>query len=297
MEPLGLGPTVIDGTPLTVDSISRRNWSTVAVAEDHRGERVFLKQFRDATGQWRPYDLDHERHGTELLASAGLDSVEVEPPVLVDRDRGVLGYRWQPVVTLDEAIRSGHRQLPSIVSDLGATAPRLLGALEAMADGLEAKRRHRPWAAGQLIACPKGLDYRNLGWRPRDRVLMFDPGPVQLAPIEEAAAKLICSALLLNFGRPLRRCVRGVDLDVAAPLTQPLLRFTNRSALDYELDRLLRHRLQEPKPRSVAERIAAGPATRVVGKRYWASMQRWIDAQPLPAANHEPKPLPISETP
>ena len=274
---LALGWRTVGDLDVRIDCIIRRNWSTVADGELRSGERVFIKQFRDARGDWRKGDLPNEVDGVAQLATLPLDCVDVVVPIAQSEPDHTVVYPWLDMTTLDVALRTNPDLVPAMVSALAAVVPQLLTELQAAAPLTEARVRSRKWATGPATVCPKGLDLRNLGWTSdRARVIFFDCGPVQIAPLEEATAKIITSALLMNFGHPVRRMLSGVDTDLTDALVEPVIGLTSVAAMEYELARLWRHRTDEPKASQRRERLLVRPATAILGRRYWADMNRWV---------------------
>lgn len=262
---------------VTVESVTQRNWSRVARGTSPEGP-VFLKQFVDRVGRPRPSDLHHEVRGVQLAAT--LPSVETVPLVGESSDRLVLAYRWSDVVAVDDLLRRAPHAvferrwrreilpgLPALLDDLAAAS--------ATADVGAAK--HRPWASAGEVVGLKGLDVRNLGV-PNEpaanrRLVLFDPGKPYRAPVEEAAAKLVVSVGLLNWGAPVGRFRRGVPRPLLADVLGVVAGRVNAEALRAEVDLQRRVRLGELPAGRGLQGAARRGAVLVLGRRYLRDLE------------------------
>lgn len=262
----------------------QRNWSRVGIARfvdesgDHPGEMVFLKQFFGTDGSWHPELMEYERQGT-LVAGAALGDRVVTPEVLfVDESRLLMGFRYCNVVSTDVLLRRDPVEFGEAVRPVLDTAVELLEAMRqppaAAVDSLAVKPR--PYGGAPNALNFKGFDIRNLGVLNSGAVMIFDLGRPYLAPIEEAAAKMLVSIGLLNWGRPVMRFIRGPDVRMLATAIELLGPYLDRDAIEAEIELQHSYRLGEPKAPNSFARGLKGLGIALLGGRYLDRMEEQI---------------------
>ncbi|MFK7739351.1 MAG: hypothetical protein AB8H80_03435 [Planctomycetota bacterium] len=280
----------IDGTRVNVSlhDICQRNWSRVAVGElsealPGQEARVFVKQFVDRRGEPHADHMNNELAGSRAATALETNGVRVMPVISVDQERLLLCYPWQILITPDELLRTNEAAFASRVGSLVDLARNFLDALhpcpEHIASGLKSKSR--PYGGAARALNLKGMDIRNWAWpcsTPGNVIdgppLVFDCGRPYLAPIEEAAAKLLVSFGLLNWGWPMRRFVRGPDaklLERVATVFQP---YVSRDAVLAEIDLQARVRMGEFQGSNAITRLGKRLTVEVIGRRYLRRLRR-----------------------
>lgn len=267
---------------VTCEDVQQRNWSRVARARTADGELLFLKQFLDRRGHWHADHRRFEEHGTEVARRALGDRFRVPRIRLSDAERVTIGYEHLEVDAFDSLLRDDPRRFDACRPLLLTRLVELVDALVAAAEldlGMLATKERAYESRGRAL-CFKGLDARNLGvLRGDEHVAAFDFGRPYRAPVEEAAAKLLVSVGLLNWGRPLSRFVRGPDRELLAEAARALAPWTAPAAVRAELA------LQRAvRTETIQGRFVEGALKRWgvlgVGRRYLRSLERACEELP-----------------
>lgn len=260
LQPVRVGEIVdVDGLgPITIDRVTQRNWSRVALG--HRGdERFFVKQFVDRVGGRHDRGYDGDRRSQELLGDEVLPGVRVVPVAGRVPDRLITVNPHIDMTTIDSINQAWprHREPASKVG-------------EALAQIL----RDRTVAADpNKISVWKGLDPKNVGWTPEGDLWVFDFGPPKVLSRSAAAARVMAAGLLsrwvarpgLHLVWPERSILRGV--------CEPIAEFTTFEAVDRELAHHAALRLREPQRVGLAA-AATRLGLRTLGRIHWAAVER-----------------------
>ncbi len=148
-----------------------------------------------------------------------------------------------------------------------------------MPDNLPVKERGY-FSAGNAVNF-KGIDIRNIAvcndkkYHGTDnRLVMFDFGRPYLAPVEEAAAKLFVSIGLLNWGRPVKRFIKGPDASLLEKAYPYFEEFLTAEAIRAELELQFRFRTDKYHGASESERIFKKLGINTLGARYFSALER-----------------------
>lgn len=280
--------------------IAQRNWSRVGagyLTTTEPGEpetRVFLKQFVSSSGQWHEQQCEYEKQGA-LLARQALNGIAHIPHIhAIDQTRLLHVYEHCEVITLDELLRINEpafeKYFPQVIAIMGEVLDKLQSLPSSIKlDSLSLK--HRPYGTNRQAINFKGIDIRNVGImasslnKPENiEVVMFDFGRPYLAPIEEAAAKLFVSVGLLNWGRPMRRFVRGPDTRLLASSHAQLKMFIDPAAVQAERDLQKRFRSKETKAPDKFTKILKNAGIKTVGQNYFRTLNRWCTRNLSPSS-------------
>ncbi|MCP3914034.1 MAG: hypothetical protein GY711_00585 [bacterium] len=261
----------------------QRNWSRVgqatAVGEDGTERKVFIKQMCDRGGAWHRDHFEYECQGA-AVATDLLGSVARVPQVLFRSDEHMLiAIEWAEVVPVDRVLRE------SDGAAFAAMFPEALRSLRAVLDTLfeagdrrpELNRKQRSYESRGLAVNFKGIDIRNTGFGPRTNnreMVIFDFGKPYTAPIEEAAAKLLVSVGLLNWGRPTSRFLKGPDASLVEQAFEQWRPYTSSAAIEAELALQNRFRFQEFQGGSRLEAVLKSAGVRTLGARYMRRLGR-----------------------
>lgn len=270
-----------------IRDVCQRNWSRVAIGElrepapdqgqEPQASHLFVKQFLDRRGEPHADHMHNELAGCRAATAIAAPGVRVMPVVATNESDMVLCYPWQKLITPDELLRTEQSAFASRIDALVELSRTLLGTFAhcPAAVAAELKSKHRNYGSAPQALNLKGLDIRNWAWpcsspgAPMDGApLMFDCGRPYLAPIEEAAAKLLVSFGLLNWGWPMRRFWRGPDAELLQKVVQRFDPFVDRNAVLAEIDLQERIRMGEFQGRNMVARLGKRLTVEVVGRRY-----------------------------
>ncbi len=273
--------------------ITQRNWSRVGAASlDAAGavtRSCFVKQYIDRSGVRHPDHWQYESEGV-LLAREILGSVVTVPALLLQDEQRLLNvFDHIDLITVDELLRQDENRFwhfyPLLLEQLS-------DVLQAMKDGAQHEvaaslpLKHRPYASQGLAINFKGFEIRNTGYQlPLDGdtaggialppVIMFDFVRPYLAPIEEAAAKLLVSIALLNWGKPLSRFIKGHDAEILDTAFYYIGQWTNRAAMEAELAIQEGFRFDTVKGASRSESQLKKVGLNLIGRRYLSRVRDW----------------------
>lgn len=268
-----------------VDEVRQRNWSrcgfaTVAAGTE-AGSRLFLKQFVDARGGCNPEKFAAER----TSAAFAQDRLRaLRHPLLQGHDdqRLLLAFEALPMETPERLHHAGGID-PGMWQALLDRLPALLEELTAP-DFLDAARTvfpHRPsvFPSAQAALVFKGLNLRNVGV-PTDQTgardfFLFDLGPGWIGPVEEASAKYVVSALLLNWGKPLHAFFKGPPRALVRSLAAALGDYSSQAAVAAELEHQF-HSRRFVIGRNRGEAATKAALLSTVGRLYGASARRCL---------------------
>ncbi len=280
--------------------VVQRNWSRVGsgayrVEGETPTTACFVKQYLDRSGTVHLDHLRYEYEGADV-AAALFDGIVTVPAVLgSDETRLVNVFEHCELITIDELLRDDEklfwRFFPLLLERYG-------DILQAMREGAETSLgatlpvKARPYRSqGQAINF-KGFEVRNTGYKlpleagTQDReltelppVVMFDFVRPYIAPIEEAAAKLMVSIGLLNWGKPLSRFVTGPDIEMLDMAYYYIGQWTNREAMEAELAIQNGFRFNTIKGATRSETGLKKAGLNIIGRRYMRRLERWSQRQ------------------
>ncbi len=259
--------------------VSQRNWSRVGLAVD--GERrAFVKQFVDADGNWHEQQFRFETDGARIAFDVLSDVVHVPRLVHVDEEHLLHFYEYCDVVATDTLLRREPERFRKEFPRLMETMSRVLaiaarGELPPGHTDLPVKQR--PYGGAPRALTFKGLDIRNvgIGYETRQPIVMFDFGRPYRAPVEEAAAKILVSVGLLNWGQPIQRFLKGPDTALLQSAVEPLAQYLDLDAVLAECRQQQRVRTTEIKATNPVMRALKTAGVRTVGQRYFRALIRW----------------------
>lgn len=305
MRPLKVGEPVAirrDGLEFVVrpESISQRNWSRVGIGRVVGGNaesgQVFLKQFIDSGGAVHREHFEYEREGCRAAAAVRQDGLAISQLAGESWPDALLGYPALNVITPDELLRRNPLDFSASLPGLLQAAAEFLRALpEAGARVGNLTRKERAFGSGSTALNFKGLDIRNIGvpldgqGRPSGgKPVMFDFGRPYLAPIEEAAGKLLVSVGLLNWGWPLGLFMAGPNAAVVEAAATAFAPFLDQAAIRSCLAFEMRIRLAEPPlGANAAIRLGKSAVIGTVGRWHLRQLEQLLDslaARPKPVA-------------
>ena len=276
---------------LRFGKVAQRNWSRVAVATltdvtdgmPARDKQVFVKQFHDANGNTHEKQCQFEREGAELAHDVLLPVLLVPRLLHVDMTWLLHIYEFCAMESVDELLRRAPDRFVATLPAVLDAAARTVDALHdaAQRESLRAllQVKERPYGQAASAVSFKGLDIRNMAVIVADdpaappRIAMFDFGRPYLAPVEEAAAKLYVSVGLLNWGRPVRRFVRGPDQSMLEAAGQSLYRYLDRDAILAEVAQQQRTRERDVKASGVITALLKTAGVRTLGRRYFRQLE------------------------
>ncbi len=268
-----------DGTLVTCDDVDQRNWSRVGKGTTGSGKPVFLKQYVTAGGSWQPTLWASEQQGHDIAGRVLGDVARIPDVIGTSGDVLVSVFEFVPMRPIDELLRTERdrfaRVFPGVtkaMADVLAVMAKVPGA------ELELPVSNVAYASARPALNFKGFDIRNVAMTQDGDMVLFDFGRPYVAPIEEAGAKLLVSIGMLNWGRPLRRFARGVDvalLEVAAAHLHP---FLDRAAVSEEIDLQRRFRFREVHGSNTIERVAKKAGLALLGRRYLRELEEWCSA-------------------
>lgn len=296
MRPLADGRTV-DWSPFTLDRVHvestsadhallvervwQRNWSRCAIARSGAGELYFLKQFVSRASTWHPEQLAAERTTAERVRKV-VQSCRVSMPVGCMESAVTLVYPWEEVRSVDEVLRENPGQVrefwPSVVERLAAVVQEL--ADSRCGEDSSLRRKRSPNASGAEALLFKGFEVRNVGWPTSSEslrdLLIFDYGPSYLSTTDEAAAKLLVSTAMLNWGHPATRHVRGVPKEMTSAMREALGPHLTRSAVEAEIESVKRSRVSAPMAKRSSVRRIKAPVIDMAMRIYLRSAQDYL---------------------
>jgi len=279
------GMKLLFGQPIgtvSVERVAKRNWSVVGIASATDGRRFFVKQFLGPRRELSPRAMLAECSSARLAANFLTPHIEVSLPQAHIENRALALYPLKVINTPDEIIRRDHAafrgQWPAICESM-STVLEVLRGDEALRYAEEAnlKRRRLEGPERRLSSvCFKGLELRNVSLDPTtNKLTIFDLGPACVGPASEGVARVAVSALLLNWGRPLRRFRLGPP---AARFNELLdsVGLDVKEACYRELDLQISSRVTSVKGASSAERTVKRALLFPFASRYETMCRRAI---------------------
>lgn len=272
-------------TRIRCQTVSRRVWSHVGICE-HIGsggvrQEYFVKQYIDRRGQPHADQWRQEQHGSRLAATALDGLVHISRIAFIAEEHLLNIFEYRPLHSMDELLREHPEAFASTVDHVIDTMGRVLDRLASPLDrdslaGLPEKRRS--FGAPTALNL-KGFEIRNVGLevsesrQPGQTVIMFDCGKPYLAPIEEAAAKLIVSIGMLNWGRPLRRFLLGPDTALLVKSFDIFTAYVDRRAIEEELRRNAVFRTRHVLAQNRLEEFLKYVGVKTIGNRYFRQLE------------------------
>jgi len=260
VPPIQVGETLRSSTlgPLTVMSVTQRNWSRVARVECD-GTTYFAKQFVDRVQRPHQRGFLGDQEVMESLATELCPGISVIPVLERIEDRLVYLSPHIEMATIDSVGSEIRRQVDRAAAVGGA----LRAILEERAVG----------DSPNSVSVWKGLDPKNIGWTDAGKLWVFDFGPRAVLPQSTAAARVIAAGLLCRWSATPGTHLVWPERDVLRAVCAPIVELTEFGAVETELARHTTLRLREPQRTGVA-----AAATRVglltLGRLHWASLTR-----------------------
>lgn len=253
-------------------------------------QELFLKQFLGRDGVVRRSLLEAEITGARVASRSFPEFVALPPLAGSNPEMVLLGYARLEFMPLDVALRDDRdvfeRAWPSICDQVLRIVERSTDCAATRDTDLLVKERSYEYSA--LAINFKGLEVRNLAvprWPLEDvdhaRLVAFDLGLPYVGPVEEVAARLLVSTLLLNWGAPLSRFVQGPPAELADVLAERLDPFLRSHPVISELAREERARQTVSRFGSSLERAGKVAAMGTLGASYFRRARRWCCARGL----------------
>lgn len=298
-------PLILDGqtyhvendgaaSSITIEKTIQRNWSRVAKATYQHGSAAgdcFVKQYLDASGAAYPEHQEYEYQGAVLASQLLGDLVTVPKPIFRDDDLIINVFEHVDVVTVDELLRSDEdafwKRFPLMLEKMSEILTQMQASASAeLCHQLPVKTRR--YSTRGLAVNFKGFEIRNTGYQTplsdsqtantlEHRPVMFDFVRPYIAPIEEAAAKMMVSIGMLNWGKPLSRFLKGSDSDMLTFAKEYLDPFLDRAALRDEIEIQRGFRFQTIKSGSRLESQVKKSGLNLIGSRYMKQLEKWLD--------------------
>jgi hypothetical protein len=261
---------------LISSEVKIRHWSRVTTAVDADGSSWFLKQFVAADGERLESLFDAELASTELLAGEEFEILRPIQPAAAFADELVIVYPFiDGLVRLDDVARTADADVRRDLAARFDGFVRDLVRVGELAKDLPVNASSE--AEGPIIGGWKGLDIKNLACAPDGGLTVFDVGPIYRAPSSDPIGRLFASALLANWGHPLRRCLSGPP-EWVRDVCSPLFASTTVGSVHQRLERLLQQRLEDPKQPGMLNTALARQATKVLAPRYWQESRQLAQA-------------------
>jgi hypothetical protein len=276
------GETVADttGRPLVIGAVQQRNWSRVGVAtaSDSEDPAYFLKQFIAADGSVVSGGASAEAQAADLGRAAFGDCVLV--PEFADEDRALLAYPHRRFVATDQLLRDDPGGLDAVWATFCADLSGIIAATTTVPTELLRGLRERPQGRpGEVRALAfKALEVRNIAPRidGRQPLLIFDLGPAYVSTVADVAARLLVSVLLLNWGRPMSRFVKGPPTRLASVAAQQWSPYLERDIVAGAFGKEVAMRRESIQGTSRRERWGKAVGVATVGARYEALTMNWV---------------------
>jgi hypothetical protein len=268
------------GRPVLVGKVEQRNWSRVAVAAAPGVDQpeFFLKQFVTADGRVLVGGSAAEAQAAALGRATFGDCVLV--PEFGDEDRALLAYPYRRFLPTHELLRSDPRGFntvwPQFCEDIAGIIAAATRVPAARLSGLRDAARSRSDTPRALAF--KALEVRNIAPRVEGKqpLLLFDLGPAHVATAGDVAARLLVSVLLLNWGRPMSRFVKGPPIELAGLAARQWSGYLDGDTVASALTKEVAMRRTTVQAASRQERWAKSVGIMTVGRRYERQSMSWV---------------------
>lgn len=268
-------------------SVTERNWSRVAVgepaAQTGEDQPLFLKQFVDRRGQQHRDQYDDELVSIERADKLFSGVTEVLKPTCFDSQRLVLGFPFLQMTTLDEILR-----VPGNDTQAEQGFEQVLAVTEQLLARLKAHELNDA-AANARVPIFRGFDVRNIGIRGTMQspevgqpTYLFDLGVARDGDYQEAAARILTTIGMLNWGVPLGRFLRGPKMDWLQQAAEQLSPYLSRQATLDRLQHEFRHRLSDAQGASWLERAGKQLGIATIGRWYVSRLKAAIRGAQIP---------------
>lgn len=272
-----------------ITSVTQRNWARTASGRDAAGAQLFLKQFVGRDGNARRAVYDDELRGLEVAQRLFTDHLELPRMVGRSEDRLIACYEHLEFMPIETMLRRDPKVLtgywPGVVERLAEIVD-ATAAAETVVRCADLPSKERPYTSNRPAVNFKGFEVRNVavvepGRRDRPRLAAFDLGRPYLGPVEEVAARLLVSTLLLNWGFPLSRFVTGPPFDLADVLRTRLAPCLVSGPVSQELEREERARRTVSGFGSRWVRVTKKAGLATIGSWYFKRARGWCRAHGL----------------
>jgi hypothetical protein len=246
-------------------------------------ETLFAKQYVDRTGIPQEKHWRSERLGSRMACDV-LNGAAFVPQVRYASEEHLVNiFDYQSVLSIDEILRSDPQRFERSIGEVIANIRNVLENLTRIenlpgAEDLAVKTREFGSRTALLFA---GFEIRNIGLDIKSAdssdIVIFDCGQPYLAPVEEAAAKIIVSIGLLNWGKPMSRFIYGPDLALLDIAIKELDGFIDSAAIWAEFERERRHRLRTAMGAHFVESAVKRVGIQTIGRWYLQSMANFFE--------------------
>lgn len=263
--------------------LKQRNWSQVGAGTlryQGRYQAVFVKRFVDRSGMSRRDHYENERQSHAILAGIGPLPVRIPRLIQAQSENVTLVYEYIDAPPVDRIIRQSYSHLAAeIWTRIASTMCELLdlfGEIELP----DCTGGPSPADSPRTLDF-NGLEVRNIGLRSPSsampQVVFFDPGRAKHRRQEVSGSRLITSALMLNWGRPLTRFSRGPHYALAEELIACLPSQTwSPDELQRQIDREFGYRTGGLPRRGRALSAVESVAMHIFGRPYRRQMLHWV---------------------
>lgn len=266
------------------ENTTLRNWSRVAtgIIQSAGGNiQVFLKQFIDSQGTAHPDQFTDELNSVNRAKELFGDVLEVLEPISVNERHLVLCYEHHEMNTLDEILRlQPHAELTRKAFDY------VLDQFVVMLSRMKTLETGTGTSGWSPVF--KGFDVRNIGIpgtlsNPRweEPAYLFDLGVYRRGSYTEAAARVLTTVGLLNWGSPLGRFLKGPDHQWLSEANRRLQPYLSRNHTLARLRHEYWHRLRDVQGSSWRMRQLKRIGLVTVGLWYMIRLRRAIKKLPM----------------
>ncbi|MGI9323713.1 MAG: hypothetical protein ACR2PZ_00730 [Pseudomonadales bacterium] len=274
--------------PISVvcEQVKQRNWSRVAIGYEtsvHQGKPIFLKQFVDRRGQWHLDQYEDEYKAIAKAKELFSPSANIPTPTYKNLELQVIGFDYFRMTTIDVVLRS--------TNDSDICSHAFDYVLAASCQFLETlKSTDEENQTGQNSPVFRGFDIRNIGipgttpellWN--ERPYLFDFGTYRKGSHQEAAARILVSVGMLNWGRPLDRFIRGPDATYFHQSVAKLAPYLSRSRLLERLTHEYEHRRKDVQGANWLQRQLKRLGLYTIGYVYVRRLRALIRKASMPA--------------
>lgn len=267
--------------PIACVDVVQRNWSRVAVGRasaecDQR--QLFLKQFIDSRGVAHLDQYHDEFSAIRKAKDLFSDRANIPDPAYRNAERLIIGFDHYEMTTIDVVLRSGcdAAQMQQAFDYTLKAADAFLESLRASDDGTGA------------VPVFRGFDIRNIGIPCENGELLwhqppylFDFGVYRAGSYQEAAARILTSIGMLNWGKPMQRFVQGPDAAWFRQAAAALAPYISRQRLLQRIGHEYAHRVKDVQATSWVDRQLKRLGLFTVGYVYIQKMRQLVRALPM----------------
>lgn len=242
--------------PMTVTTVTQRNWSRVATAAAGP-DRFFVKQFVDRVGAPHDKGFRGDQEVMESLDREVCPGLSVVPVIGRDQDRLLAISPYIEMSTIDSIGRSRDWDVERAAT-VGVALRTLLDNRTIEDDP-------------DKVSVWKGLDPKNVGWSEDGRLWVFDFGPAVVLDRAEAAARVIAAGLLCRWVARVGIHVLWPEGPLLRAVCEPLADLSDLEMVRSELAMHAELRFREPQ-RTGWGAVMTRFGLRTVGRLHWAAV-------------------------